>query len=113
MWLVNPRMMCRQHLLGEHLECHMFVGAIRTGRSLAGYIEKGLLDGERLKERHANLATEMYRRGYKHNSPLPYFVPAPDLNGRIDVRESEAELRRRCPNCNAIAVALEALRKEV
>ena len=24
MWMVNPRIMCRQHLLGEHVEIHMF-----------------------------------------------------------------------------------------
>lgn len=40
MWKVNPKNMCRQHLLGEHVECHMFVGAILKGISLSGYIKK-------------------------------------------------------------------------
>jgi hypothetical protein len=25
MWMVDPRIMCRNHLLGEHAEIHMFV----------------------------------------------------------------------------------------
>ena len=44
MWMVDPRIMCRQHLLGEHVEIHMFVGAISRGKSVKGYLEKGLLE---------------------------------------------------------------------
>jgi hypothetical protein len=29
MWMVNPRIMCGNHLLGEHLETHMFYGIIK------------------------------------------------------------------------------------
>lgn len=42
MWMVPPELMCRQHLLGEHVELHMFVGAINKGTSvvtLPGYCE--------------------------------------------------------------------------
>ena len=31
MWLVNPALLCRQHLLGEHVEMHMFAGHILEG----------------------------------------------------------------------------------
>jgi hypothetical protein len=37
MWMVDPRQMCRQHLLGEHNELHMFAGTMRKGIGLAGY----------------------------------------------------------------------------
>ena len=30
-WKVNPKLLCRQHLLGNHLEVHMFVGTLRRG----------------------------------------------------------------------------------
>ena len=28
MWGVDPKQMCRQHLLGEHVELHMQAGAV-------------------------------------------------------------------------------------
>lgn len=69
--MVPPDMMCRKHLLGEHIETHMFVGAINKGSSVAGYITGGLLEFDSLRQRHDKLVHEMMTRGYKHNSPLP------------------------------------------
>ena len=34
MWMVDPQIMCRQHLLGEHTEMHMFVGTLKRGPAL-------------------------------------------------------------------------------
>ena len=31
-WYVPAECMCRQHLLGEHCEHHMFVGTLKKGR---------------------------------------------------------------------------------
>ena len=31
MWMIDPKLLCRKHLLGEHLEIHMFVGTINKG----------------------------------------------------------------------------------
>jgi hypothetical protein len=28
MWMVDPRLVCSKHLLGEHVELHMFVGCL-------------------------------------------------------------------------------------
>ena len=44
LWLVNPKLMCNKHILGEHLETHMFVGCINKKKNLKGYFDKGLLD---------------------------------------------------------------------
>lgn len=30
MWMVDPKIMCRKHLLGEHLELHMLAGCINN-----------------------------------------------------------------------------------
>ena len=70
MWGVNPRIMCRRHLLGEHVEMHMAVGAFRRGRSLDWMLGKGLLVPYRVRGRHDELAGEMQRRGYRHGSPI-------------------------------------------
>ena len=41
MWLVPPQLMCDQHLLGEHLEMHMFIGTIRKIYQLMVILRKG------------------------------------------------------------------------
>jgi hypothetical protein len=94
--------MCVHHLLGEHLEMHMFVGCINKGISLNGYISKGLVDISLLKKRHDELVTEMLSRGYKHNSPLNF---NPDTYkclcaGRIDAETSLKVLLARCGSCS-------------
>jgi len=98
MWNVDPTKMCRQHLLGEHNECHMFVGTINRGISVQGYLDNLLLDPSTLRSRHDELSTEMIRRGYKHNSPLPEFNKG-ELAGIVLTKDNEIELRRRCKNC--------------
>ncbi|MBI5696527.1 MAG: hypothetical protein HZC51_12485 [Nitrospirae bacterium] len=92
--------MCRNHLLGEHAEMHMFVGCINKGMSIKGYVDKGLVDTSLIRKRHDQLAAEMARRGFSHKSPLPEFdIPA---QGKVDVLANEAELARRCAACRAL-----------
>ena len=59
MWMVNPKIMCRQHLLGEHVEIHMFVGTLSRGKSVKGYLEKGLLEAHNLYWRHEEPVEEI------------------------------------------------------
>lgn len=70
MWMVDPRIMCKQHLLGEHAEIQMFIGTISRGKSVRGYLEKGLLEVHSLYARHEELVEEMKRRGYNHSSGI-------------------------------------------
>jgi len=67
MWKVNPKSLCRKHLLGEHVECHMFLGSLAKNISLKGYIEKGLVEVHNIIKRHDELAIELGSRGYQHN----------------------------------------------
>lgn len=97
MWMVDPQLLCDQHLAGEHVETHMFVGAIRKGTSLRGYVAKGLVETQRLRERHDALAAEMQRRGMRHESALPEF--SVDPQGSVDPAASLSELARRCVRC--------------
>ena len=99
MWGVDVKILCRQHLLGEHLEMHMFAGAIKKKISLAGYIKKGLVNPRMIKIRHDALVTEMLRRRWNHKSKLDMDCSQlPDLP--IDVKMHEKELLARCDNCN-------------
>lgn len=106
MWGVHPRLMCDKHLMGEHVEMHMFVGTIAAGKSLDGYVRDKLVDPGRIGERHDELAMEMTRRGMAHVSPLhvPVFLTSVTLNN-INEGTNTRELVRRCPDCRLIMEA--------
>ena len=101
MWMINPKIMCRNHLLGEHVECHMFVGTIKRGKNVSGYLQKGLLEIHNIKSRHDALAEEMKKRGYKHNSPIE-FVYKQKL-GKINLRQNVVQLHSRCKECRKLS----------
>jgi hypothetical protein len=50
--MVDPELLCDKHLLGEHLECHMFAGCLNKERKVNGYLVKGFLGPENLVKRH-------------------------------------------------------------
>jgi hypothetical protein len=97
--MVNPRIMCRHHLLGEHVEIHMYVGAITRGQSVKGYLQKGLLEVHSLYDRHEELVEEIKRRGYKHCSDLDEKWRSVERSGSIDKKKNLEELLKRCPRC--------------
>lgn len=97
MWCVDPELLCRQHLLGEHNELHKLVGSIRAGHSIDGYIERGQVETSRIQSRHDALAAELERRGYSHDSPLSYSDALE--RGTVDVDANLEELKSRCERC--------------
>ena len=107
MWMVDPKIMCRKHLLGEHVELHMFVGTIKRKKRLSGYIKNNLLQFSAIHGRHQQLIEEMERRGYKHKSPITlteldeYFSNYSNEIQLfvIDKEESLKELLKRCKEC--------------
>ena len=100
MWMVDPKIMCRNHLLGEHAEIHMFVWNIDQKHSVKGYLTKGLLEIHSLYSRHRELARELRRRGYQHNSELDAKWKLAKHAGSIDKKRSLEELVNRCAKCN-------------
>ena len=103
MWMVDPRILCRKHLLGEHVETHMFKGHIERKKGIKGYIWKNCVEVKSITQRHADLVTEMIRRGYKHNSDLESVsiehLSLTDREYIINRTSSQLELLRRCPDC--------------
>lgn len=102
MWCVPPKILCDDHLRGEHAEHHQLVGTIQNhphGKAIAaGHAEKGNIDTSRVEERHEELAVEMERRGFNHDSPLEY--DDPDFGvGAIDTDYNLSDLRERCCDC--------------
>jgi len=107
MWMVNQQAMCRMHLLGEHCECHMFLGSLRKQKSMEGYITNNLFEPKLLKERHDSLAVEMQSRGYKHKTPLDFssdvfnYLTIEQLNYKVDYQSSFQDLINRCSVCRS------------
>lgn len=117
---VEPKVLCRQHLLGEHKEMHMFIGSLMKGISISGYIQKGFVEPMFLYSRHKMLANEMKRRGYNHNSPLDIPTTAKAIQGlrrkemeaKMDEESDTKELLERCPECKRKYEELTAMEVE-
>ncbi len=99
MWMVDPRILCRHHLLGEHAEIHMFIGTISRGNSVKGYLEKGLLEVHSLYNRHDELVREMKRRNYRHNSEISKKWKQARMLGSINRKKNLKQLIKRCSRC--------------
>ena len=97
--MVDPKIMCRNHLLGEHAEIHLFVWNIDQNHSVKGYIAKGLLETHNLHSRHEELAQELRSRGYQHNSELDAKWKLAKKAGSIDKAKNLKELVHRCAKC--------------
>jgi hypothetical protein len=97
MWMVNPKIMCRKHLLGEHVEIHMLLGSLKRGKSIKGFLNTGLLEPKSIYIRHKDLVNEMKSRGYNHKSDLDII----NINkyGYVDKDKSLNDLLNRCEDC--------------
>ncbi len=103
-WMINPRIHCRNHLLGAHCECHMVVGILRKKTRIDGFIKNHCIEVSSLIKYHDILADEMLRRGGNHNTPI---TSIPDIshltehqiNFKIDRDYSFNLLITRCDIC--------------
>lgn len=107
MWMVDPKIMCRKHLLGEHVECHMFRSVIVSGKKIDGYIRNNCLEIQNLKDRHDKLAKEIEDRGYNHKSPMEEISSEFFLKWKceVDPVKSLDDLLERCIDCQERMVA--------
>ena len=97
MWGVDTKILCRKHLLGEHVEMHMFVGTIKKGNSIQGYIDNGLVNPALIVHRHNCLVGEMLERGYNHRSDIIGLDELPDIE--FNKTTALNDLLSRCPEC--------------
>jgi hypothetical protein len=106
MWLCDPRILCRKHLLGEHVEMHMFLGAVKKGKKIDGFLKNNLFEPRALFKRHDDLKDEMIERGYNHKSDFYLTecmcvldLPAEKQFWEIDKERALRDLLDRCPEC--------------
>ena len=74
-WDVEPELLCRQHLLGEHRELHGLWNILTAHGGTGGYSRhpetlRWVGRTRALYRRHERLVAEMRRRGYDHRSEL-------------------------------------------
>lgn len=104
MWMVPTEMMCRKHLLGEHVEIHMLVTHLNKKRKITNFIKKNQLEPSSVISRHQNIINEMQKRNYNHQSPIikmpdTSYLPDWQRNYKVNVNESLCNLMERCPEC--------------
>lgn len=74
-WDINPKYLCRQHLLAEHRELHGLWNIITIHKCKGGYschpeTLRWVGKQKALYHRHQALVKEFTSRGYQHHSPL-------------------------------------------
>jgi hypothetical protein len=103
--MITPKMMCSQHILGEHRELHALAGTLLKGTSIQGYIDNNLVEVQSIILRHTALVNEMIVRGYKHLSPMIdsqlvfEHLTESQYNYVVDRGSSFNDLYNRCPTC--------------
>lgn len=101
---VPPAIMCKNHLLGEHRELHMFEGHILLKRGVKGYIDNHCLEPLSLVSRHNELVAEMKRRGWTgHKKDLIITSSDMEYMGNYIFRKinpnKSLERILQCPEC--------------
>ena len=107
MWLIHPKLLCRQHLLGEHKELHMLLGCLSKNKNIDGFILKGQVCPARLRQRHDQIVREMLKRGYNHKTPITYeetkyYEHSLFSNNKININRNILDLAGRCKACQEI-----------
>jgi hypothetical protein len=104
MWMIDPKTLCRQHLLGEHNELHRYKHIFEKHQSIAGRISPiVLIEPENMKSRHDEIVKEMLARGYNHQSPYEQpdlsHLPNDQRYAKVDLEYNLKDLYNRCPEC--------------
>lgn len=101
---MDPALLCRSHLLGEHRELHALWNILTLDRSgYRSHPETRRWEGRlaALHRRHEALVAEMERRGYRHGSPLdPTLATGADTQTRfVDTPAEQLSILRAkaCP----------------
>jgi len=113
MWLVDPTVMCDEHLQREHWEIHQLIEQIRGDWDMPEYNQtmkvlahaaRGQVFPTEIRDRHRCLAVEMESRGIGHDSILLAYSRVADVLSVTTptealIRHNRQELTRRCNKC--------------
>lgn len=104
MWMVDPKLLCKKHLLGEHGEIHKhrhnFLKKHRVTKRISPVVQ---IEPQSMETRHNELAMEMLRRGYNHQSSFEQldisYLPVKEKSAVVDTNHSLFDLSHRCVEC--------------
>ena len=104
MWMIEPKYLCRNHLLGEHSEIHKHRPSFVKQHSVRGRVfPVALIEPKNMKIRHDELAIEMLSRGYNHQSPFEMpdisYLSDEEKNARANLSYNVDDLKKRCSEC--------------
>jgi hypothetical protein len=104
MWMIDPKLLCQKHLLGEHGEIHKhrhnFVKQHSITKRVSPVVQ---IEPSAMQSRHDALAQEMLCRGMNHQSPFMQpsieYLPIVEQLAVVDIQNSLNDLMNRCPEC--------------
>lgn len=103
MWMIDPKLLCNKHLIGEHGEIHKFKHSFEKEHNMSKRIELGQIEPSKMQYRHDVVAEEMLKRGMNHKSPYKMpdisYIKTSLLIKSVDIDKNIIELASRCENC--------------
>lgn len=104
MWMIDPKYLCKNHLLGEHNEIHKHRNIFEKRYSIKNRINPIVqIEPESMCKRHDELVNEMIRRGYDHKSnyiqPDLSYLNNIERFAKVDSNISINDLKNRCNLC--------------
>lgn len=104
MWMLEPVLLCKKHLLGAHGELHKHRHNFVKQHKMDGRMEPVVqIEPKSMKVQHDKLAAEMIQRGYNHKSPYEQpdisYLPEKYQVAEVDTDISIRDLMERCPDC--------------
>lgn len=105
MWAIPAELLCKKHLIGEHGEIHKhkhnFVKKHSIKKRIFPIVQ---IEPNEMENRHNELALEMTKRGYNHNSPyeLPdlSYLDDSERYAKANITISLIDLHERCVECS-------------
>lgn len=103
--MVDPNLMCKQHILGEHFEIekhrHIFV----KHYSIAGRVRPDDVQIEPLsmKSRHDLLAKHFKHHNSPYRMPSLAYLPKEHREAKVDRIASHKKLIEKCEDCRRLA----------
>ena len=103
MWMVDVKLMCDKHLIGEHGEIHKHKHNFVKKHSVSKRVILNQIEPKSMKTRHDILANEMIARGFNHVSPYEMpdisYLPKEYQEYIVNVDSSYKDLTTRCLKC--------------
>jgi hypothetical protein len=104
MLMIDPKYLCKNHLLGEHNEIHKHRNIFEKKHSIKNRISPIVqIEPDSMSKRHDDLMNEMLRRGYNHKSnyiqPDLSYLNNTERYAKVDTNISINDLKNRCILC--------------